>query len=428
MPRKKKNVMLVSASTVERVQKHVLHFHYRECKDGSKLIYLDFGNKYRDYNLNKGKRYEPIVDDSGNRLYLRSVRLNDDGTENAADVAHNEYAAAAAIEKRDEIEDIINNKNGKRLSKQEQELRLCDWVSICADKIAEDGSTYSRSTRKYAYLLVRDMLEAYGGKRTKLAELDGNDSFVRGFIDYLRNEYMITRCKGKNGQHLHPNTAALRYKVLVAVLNRAVEAGYIKVNPCTLISKRDKIKSDYKQVTALTVDELQRMADTPMTSPRTRRVFFFMVYTGLRISDVKTLRWGDIEKNGEGWWLTKRLQKTDENNTISMPDDALQYLPQRGEKSVSELVFDDIPTEPAMNRALKNWAEAAGVSKRVTLHVARHTLGTLLIEHGATLYDVQGYLGHSTPEMTKVYAEMTNPRKAVTASRMNGIIKNNNNN
>lgn len=81
-----------------------------------------------------------------------------------------------------------------------------------------------------------------------------------------------------------------------------------------------------------------------------------------------------------------------------------------------------------MNRALKNWAEAAGVSKRVTLHVARHTLGTLLIEQGATLYDVQGYLGHSTPEMTKVYAEMTNPRKAVTASRMNGIIKNNNNN
>ena len=83
-------------------------------------------------------------------------------------------------------------------------------------------------------------------------------------------------------------------------------------------------------------------------------------------------------------------------------------MPERGE---SEYVFYDLPTEPAMNRALKTWAKNAGIAKKVTLHTARHTYGTLLTSKGVDVYTTAELMTHSNINMTKIYAKVTGERK-----------------
>jgi integrase/recombinase XerC len=71
------------------------------------------------------------------------------------------------------------------------------------------------------------------------------------------------------------------------------------------------------------------------------------------------------------------------------------------------------PHRPLQPRALRTWwsgiVEAAGISYR-SLHMCRHTLGTDLSTAGEDLGVVQDWLGHASPDTTKVYIHNSRSR------------------
>ena len=58
-------------------------------------------------------------------------------------------------------------------------------------------------------------------------------------------------------------------------------------------------------------------------------------------------------------------------------------------------------------RIFKRVATRCGLEKRVTPHVLRHTLATLLLNQGAPIAAVQSILGHASPTTTQLYVHLS---------------------
>ena len=104
------------------------------------------------------------------------------------------------------------------------------------------------------------------------------------------------------------------------------------------------------------------------------------------------------------------MQKTKAPIYLPLSPEALRWMPERGNKSSQDNVFD-LPSAAAVNVLIKPWAKAAGINKHFTFHTARHTFATMMLTLGADIYTVSKLLGHTKVETTQIYAKIINKKK-----------------
>lgn len=369
--------------------KEPVKVRFKALRNGSKSIYLDY---YQD----GVREYEFL------KLYIIPERSQTDKLQNE------ETLKTANAIKAQRIISIQNTGHGFSNSNGKSRIKLVDYLEIQAKKYEESGSrAYARTVRNTICHLIR-----YKGSNITMKQVD--KAFLLGYIEYLNggaSKYFVGGPKGTERKKLSKAAKALYFNALVTALNRAVKEDVITVNPADKIPAQDKPKESQSTKVYLTLDELKALADTPCKYDDLKRAFLFSCFCGLRLSDVRTLKWSAISKTSDGKKQIETVQqKTGEPVYIPLSDNAIKWLPER----TGERVFN-LPHVSSIEKWLAQWSEDAGVKKHITYHVSRHTFATLTLTYGADLYTVSKLLGHSNIQTTQIYAKIVdeNKRKAV---------------
>ena len=365
----------------------------RKLKNGSRSIYLDF---YED-----GKRWNEYLN-----LYLvpeiehNSKRLNE-ATMNLATKAR--------------AERLLGKESG------ETELiktpLMSDWLVGYLDRLSKRLKPDSWRHHR----IMAETVNAYL-KRKKKSDLtvgQWDKELFKGFLDYLKNNYKVKR--GKNKYKLEQQTLFNKQRIFNQMLNAAVTDGFLAENPYKKLNATEKFKKIKSNREFLTKEEVKLMAETQTWSPRTKAGFMFFCFTGLRLSDLMALTWGDIYFTATGMEIRlKSMKKTGRQLVVPLSKKALEWMPERDGKAKTEKVFD-LPERTTCRTRIKALAKRAGIQKDINFHTSRHTFATMLLAAGTDLYTVSKLLGHTSIKTTQIYADVLAETKLDAVSRVNSI-------
>ena len=319
------------------------------------------------------------------------------------------------------------------------------------------------TTRKYNYRLERfiDWLAASLPNKNEFTLKDLTLEVIRNFRVFL------------NQKELKEST---RYNYLVTIrsfLKYLIKQDYDSVEP-------EKVELGRlipaRSLKFLNSDQLEQLLNQPNVNGiiglRDRAILELLFSTGLRVSELTNLDRDqiDFKRNefsviGKGRrrrvvflsgeanaWIQKYLLKREDNYIplflhYSGPHNEVLVdgEPVRGTKSyrapktnailkdnsqpISKL--DEIQlTDPdgerfrlsvrSVQRMVKKYAKAAGVSVDVTPHVLRHSFATDLLMAGADLRTVQESLGHKNVSTTQIYTHVTNLQLKLAHEKFHG--------
>ena len=195
------------------------------------------------------------------------------------------------------------------------------------------------------------------------------------------------------------NTIHKYFKNLRKFLNQAVIADVIKENPLKEVRVK-QTEGNFVRLNKEEVNKLDRLYHSGIiTSAKQRKAlqcFLFACYTGLRYSDVRDLKYKHLQNlnDAESAIIEKQIFKTRDVDHIPLNEKALKLIQPGG--MPHRPVFH-VFTNQVMNRTLKEIMELAGIDKKVSFHVARHTAATILLELSGNIEAVKKIMGHRYP-------------------------------
>jgi site-specific recombinase XerD len=242
------------------------------------------------------------------------------------------------------------------------------------------------------------------------------EQMVREFRIHLNRSSGTTGTMKKNTQNYH--LIALR-AFLKFLRKRDVES----LNP----ERIELAKVGGRDLDLITADELNRIMKAPigeeLPALRDRAILELLFSTGLRVSELCSLK-SDIDLTRDEFSVRG---KGDKVRVVFLSPSAksavAEYLKKRGDMSDALFVgygrasakatagkqgFDLKAITPrSVERLVKQYAVKAGITRKVTPHVIRHSFATDLLENGADLRSVQALLGHANIATTQVYTHVT---------------------
>lgn len=357
----------------------------KKLRNGNKSVYLDI---YHD-----GKRHYEFL-----KLYIVPVTRQN---RESAVVQNKNVMQVAETMKAQRILELAQGVYGVKLCGKK--VLLTEWIGVFREE--KRKTNRGESGIRQIGCMARHLAQFRSGE-IYLSKID--KQFCEDFLDYLRN------ARNTDGQPLSKATTSLYFKYFKMMLKQAVKAGVIKSNPADMVDNQKKIRVPESQRVYLTIDEVRSLMDTECKSEISKRAFMFSCFCGLRISDVRRLRWDDIESvtddaGGQRYRLSVVMKKTEHGLSFMLSDEALGWMPDRKTNDVH--VFGGLPAHSYLNKVIKDWARRAGIKKNVSFHTARHTFATMMLTLGADLYTTSKLLGHTNISVTQVYAKIIDKKK-----------------
>ena len=159
-------------------------------------------------------------------------------------------------------------------------------------------------------------------------------------------------------------------------------------------------KVDKRLPKFITYDELNKLLENA-ENYRDKLIIKFLFYTGVRVSELTKIKKNDIIFE-EGF--VKVYGKGGKERIVPIPKELLNELKDYVNKINTENIFP--LSSRQVERIIKYIAKNAGISKKVTPHVLRHSLATTLLSKGVDIRYIQEILGHSSLNITQIYTHV----------------------
>lgn len=141
-----------------------------------------------------------------------------------------------------------------------------------------------------------------------------------------------------------------------------------------------------------------------------------LIATGVRVGELARLRVGHLDAEGGVLLIDGKGSR---QRQVFLPDERMRcllgaYLARRGPLPAEAPLLlsgqDRAPSEGSLRKVLRDLARAAGIDRRITPHMLRHSAATLLLEAGVDTRFVQRLLGHASIATTQIYTHVADAR------------------
>lgn len=225
----------------------------------------------------------------------------------------------------------------------------------------------------------------------------------------------------------HRSAEGQGYSVLTVCLKvRAVKRmfEYLEATNRILVNPAETLKEPKKETrlprAVLTVAEARKILDAPNLSLvhgiRDRALLEVLYSTGVRVEEVTGLTIFDCDLQGG---MLRVKGKGSKDRVIPFGRHAVRFLKEyltkvrphytRNNKAERCLFINQLGkplSKQMVEIQVRKYGKAAGIQKRVTPHVFRHTFATELLRNGADITAVQKMLGHSDLSVTHLYTRV----------------------
>jgi len=251
------------------------------------------------------------------------------------------------------------------------------WLEI-QGKSKNTIKTYSGITKKFLEFLINNGIIITDTRSI-------NDSLDKNLILKFLAEIKVKKKLDSNSLRLYV---------------RAISS-FLKFLDNENLAKQIKApKVDKRLPKFITYDELNKLLENT-NNYRDKLIIKFLFYTGVRVSELVKIKKNDIIFE-EGF--VKVYGKGGKERIVPIPKELLNELKDYINKINTENIFP--LSSRQVERIIKNTAKKAGINKKVTPHVLRHSLATTLLSKGVDIRYIQEILGHSSLNITQIYTHV----------------------
>jgi len=317
--------------------------------------------------------------------------------------------------------------------RQPSKMNVADWFEVWLTEY--QGHNADRTILKYRCIVTNHFTPMLG----KLKVTSVLPLHIRRVINKLQSS------------GLAPVTIKNYVRILGASFQCAVDAGIIKENPV------DGAKLPRPTPTKFNIVD---KADIPAFIAAAQETDYpnellLMLYTGLRVGEMRGLRWGDCDLDEGIMEVERQLHpvnhdmkrftppKYGEVRTIHLADEAIDVLRNQRKRQAEQRLAaggwddDEITTDlvfrlpngnPHNDRTIYKAVQAVGKAigkPKLHPHDLRHSYAVAALRSGVDVKTVQHNLGHKTSQMTlDVYAAYTEDAGKEGAAKLSTYLKN----
>lgn len=297
-----------------------------------------------------------------------------------------------------------------------QNTLMQEMAALVEEKRLSLGIAITASTYR-KYITIHKHMKGFLYHKYEVSDIlfgQVDFAFLEAFNYYLKVCLQLSACTVNNYM-----------KIFHSLIMRAMNKGLVFQDPF--------FEYEYEQVTVrrkwLSVDEIKALMKAELKHPTeifVRDMFVFSTFTGIAYADLENLTYDNIGRQEDGTLcVTLNRQKTGSLAFIPLTDIPLRIMKKYQDTPFAGTggkVFK-MCTLTNADILLKKIAKKAGIDKRLTYHMSRHSFATLCLSMGVPIETVSKMLGHQSIDTTRIYAKITRTKLNEDMTSLAGRIK-----